>query len=117
MIYFTKSTTQKGYPFNYYRTTKSCGNIVVLSEYESIDHKKQLSLTNNIESVLEYLTWGLSWGRKDCTFYQWGDDGLFKLEVLWAKKMTGDLPPFKVEDVKWKYISNKLDAFEVLYAD
>lgn len=120
MIKWTKVLTKNNYPFLAYRTGKGYGKEIILSEYIS-EYSTQLtkSLTNNMEEVINHIVLGESFGGTDYTnirFYQWGNDGLYEVIPYWVRKITRDMPPFKLDSIDWKFISKDLTAFELLYA-
>lgn len=125
MIKWTRVQTHNGYPFKAYRTNKGYGNVILLKEateelYNTNNPLRNKSLTNSIEEVLEHIVLGVSFGGenyKNMKFYQWCDEGLFEVIPWWVRKHTRDMPPIKLDKIEWKFISDNLEHFEVLYCD
>jgi len=105
------ATIQDNYPFEIARIGDKF--IVKESIYMKATHK---SLTNNIEQIIEHIILGTSKEEhKTMQLFQYGDDGLFEVTWYLTRKITRDMPPFEVVDVKWTFVSKDLAAFEVLY--
>jgi hypothetical protein len=120
MIKWNIVFTAKRFAFYAYRTKKGYGNIILLKDIVDF-YKSQASLTNRMEEVLEHIAGGAAFGGEnlnDIKFYQWCDgEGLFEVIPWWVKKITRDMPPFKLDKIEWKFISKDVKQFEVLYCD
>ena len=114
-INWTTFRTEKNYPVDAYCV--SAEPWVIIIKEANIDHNHK-SLTNSMEKVLEHLILGAGTNAvaKTMQVYQWcPGEGLFRVEWYLANKITRDMPPWIVTDVKWTKIANDLKAFEVLY--
>ena len=120
MIKWISVTTEKHFSFSAYRTKKGYGNIILLKDAPHL-YNSQMSLTNKMDEVLNLIALGLSFSGENLAnikFYQWNEgEGLFEVIPSWVKKITRDMPPFKLDGIKWKFISKDLKQFEVLYCD
>lgn len=77
---------------------------------------KQISLTNAMDYVIEHIILGTTpQEHHTMKIFQYGDDGLFEVTWFLKRKITRDMPPWAVSDVKWTYVSKDLSTFEVLY--
>lgn len=105
---------QSNYPFRIARFADK----FIITETDLYDKKDLKSLTNNIEEIIEHIILGCDQAEaKRIEIYQYGDDGIFKLDWYLKRKITRDMPPWEVCDVKWIFVSKDIAAFEVLYAN
>lgn len=93
---------------------------IILAEYPGTSLNKTRSLTNNIEEVLceeinrhVYRAFSNNTLLVGVEFYQLDNNRLYKLYFDW--KFKGNYDNLEVTNVKWTFISNKPETFELLY--
>lgn len=90
--------------------------IVVLTDM-NIGHNR--TLTNSMEQCLHEVARELAKESEPLNgreVYQWcPGEGLFKVHFELKEKITRDMPPCIIDNVKWEYISENMNAIQILY--
>jgi hypothetical protein len=114
-IKWTTVRTEDNYRFEAYCASTEPWTVIV-REHPQIDHRREKSLTNAIESVLEHLMSGAWYDEqyiKRSKIYQWCEgEGLFQVSFEFERCPHKGLAAY---GVKWHKMADDLRAFEVLY--